>query len=80
MGEPTDAGLDALLADARQDPDVLGVFLFGSRVRDGFADDRSDYDVGVVISDEAALAAFDERWPYRRGVQVEVEFNSCPAA
>ncbi|MGB2875502.1 MAG: nucleotidyltransferase domain-containing protein [Gaiellaceae bacterium] len=64
---------EALLADAQQDPEVLAVFLFGSRSRDGFADERSDYDVGVVVSDrEGALAAFDERWPYVHGARVEV--------
>ena len=31
----------------------------------------SDYDVGVVVRDDA-LAAFDARWPYRRGEAIEV--------
>ena len=61
------------MADAREDPSVLGVFLFGSRSREGFADERSDFDVGVVVSDgESALAAFDDRWPYAHGAEVEV--------
>jgi hypothetical protein len=50
---------------------VLGVFLIGSRTREGMADESSDYDVGVVVRDDA-LAAFDLKWPYRRGESVEV--------
>jgi hypothetical protein len=50
---------------------VLGVFLIGSQAREGFADESSDYDVGVVVRDDA-LAAFDLEWPYRRGEAVEV--------
>jgi hypothetical protein len=50
---------------------VLGVFLIGSQSREGFADESSDYDAGVVVRD-AALAAFDAEWPYRRGDAVEV--------
>src|SRR5436190_8106462 len=73
MSKRAQPEFEALLADARQDPDVLAVFLFGSRSRDGFADERSDYDVGVVVSDrEGALMAFDERWPYMHGSSVEV--------
>ena len=73
MSKRAQPEFEALLADARQDPDVLAVFLFGSRSRDGFADERSDYDVGVVVSDrEGALMAFDGRWPYMHGSSVEV--------
>jgi hypothetical protein len=50
---------------------VLGVFLIGSQTRDGFADESSDYDLGVVVRDDA-LAAFDADWPFRRGEPVEV--------
>jgi hypothetical protein len=50
---------------------VLGVYLIGSQTREGFADESSDYDVGVVVRDDA-LAAFDAEWPYRRGEPVEV--------
>lgn len=73
MAERRDSQFEALLADAQQDPDVLGLFLFGSRSREGFADERSDYDVGVVLADrEGALAAFDERWPYAHGATLEI--------
>jgi hypothetical protein len=73
MAEPRESQYQALLADAQDDPDVLGVFLFGSRSREAFADERSDYDVGVVVADrEGALAAFDERWPHAHGAGVEI--------
>lgn len=58
---------------ARSSDDVVGVYVFGSRGRaDGLADERSDYDVGVVLRDEADLAAFDRRWPYTHGAPVEI--------
>jgi predicted nucleotidyltransferase len=60
-----------LVAYAEEDDAVLGLFIFGSRSRNGFADDASDYDVGVVVRDDA-LEAFDERWPHERGSAVEV--------
>jgi predicted nucleotidyltransferase len=63
--------LRELLAYAEREPGVLGVFLIGSQARDGFADESSDYDVGVVVADDA-IAAFDAQWPYRRGDAVEV--------
>ena len=73
MAQRRQSQFDALLADAHRDPDVLGVFLFGSRTREGFSDPRSDYDVGVVVADrDGALAAFDRRWPYVHGAEVEV--------
>lgn len=60
-----------LLAYAEDDDDVVGLFVFGSRAREGFADDASDYDVGVVVREEA-LDAFDQRWPYEHGSPVEI--------
>jgi predicted nucleotidyltransferase len=63
--------LRELLAYAERETGVLGVFLIGSQSREGFADESSDYDVGVVVRDDA-LAAFDAEWPYRRGDAVEV--------
>jgi predicted nucleotidyltransferase len=55
VAESRESQFQALLADAQEDPDVLGVFLFGSRSREGFVDERSDYDIGVVVTvpDEA---------------------------
>jgi predicted nucleotidyltransferase len=63
--------LRELLAYAEREPGVLGVFLIGSQARDGFADESSDYDVGVVLTDDA-IGAFDAEWPFRRGDAVEV--------
>ena len=63
-----------LLAYAREDADVIGLFVFGSRGRDDdLSDERSDYDVAAVLRDrEGALAEFDRRWPYVHGASVEV--------
>lgn len=67
------AELDELMHYARSSDDVLAVYVFGSRGRsDGLADERSDYDVGVVLRDDADLAAFDARWPYTHGARVEI--------
>ncbi len=66
--------LQALLAYAREDADVIGLFVFGSRGRDdGLPDARSDYDVAVVLRDgDGVLETFDQRWPYVHGAPVEV--------
>ncbi|MCF6470749.1 hypothetical protein FAF44_20475 [Nonomuraea sp. MG754425] len=44
------------LAQARQDPRVLGVVLSGSRAREGAATARSDHDVYVIVTDRSAIA------------------------
>ena len=68
-----DASFAELVQFARESDDVLAVYVFGSRGRpDGLADDASDYDVGVVLQDDADVAAFDRRWPYSHGAPVEV--------
>jgi hypothetical protein len=41
--------LDALLAEAREDDNVLGVVVFGSRGKGAFVRDGSDWDVFVVV-------------------------------
>jgi predicted nucleotidyltransferase len=65
--------LAELLAFAERSPDVLGAYVFGSRGRaDGLPDERSDWDVCVVLRDGADVAAFDADWPYRHGAPVEV--------
>jgi predicted nucleotidyltransferase len=81
VAESRESQFQALLADAQEDPDVVGVFLFGSRSREGFVDERSDYDIGVVVTDgEGALAAFDERWPYAHGAGVEIASTTFPGS
>jgi hypothetical protein len=59
------------LATMREDEDVLGVYLTGSRGRGAFADERSDYDVGLIVRD-GALERFDARYPYVRGSEIEI--------
>ncbi len=72
MPDP-DTTLDELLRYARSADDVLAVYVFGSRGRaDGLADEVSDCDVGVVLRDDANLAAFDTRWPSTHGAPVEI--------
>jgi predicted nucleotidyltransferase len=61
-----------LIDEAQGDDDIVGVFVFGSRARGSLVDEASDYDVGVVVRDEASLVRFDERWPYVHGSPVEV--------
>ncbi|HEY6961581.1 MAG TPA: hypothetical protein VI408_06805 [Gaiellaceae bacterium] len=70
---PGDAELATLLAYAEEARDVVGVYVFGSRGRaDGLADERSDWDVAIVLRDDADVAAFDARWPYVHGAPVEI--------
>lgn len=71
MSREAETRLRELLDYAHEDAGVLGVFVIGSQAREGVADESSDYDVGVVVRDDA-LAAFDLKWPYRRGEPVEV--------
>lgn len=65
--------LEELVRYAEANDDVIGVYVFGSRGRpDGLADAASDYDVGVVLRDDADVGAFDHRWPYVHGSPLEV--------
>ncbi|UED88587.1 hypothetical protein K4G22_19855 [Streptomyces profundus] len=54
---PTD--LDALLAQAHDDPSVLGVLLSGSQAHDGMPTRHSDHDIHVVVRDEGPSAFAD---------------------
>jgi hypothetical protein len=71
--------LDALLAAARADGNVIGLVLFGSRGKGGFVQERSDWDVFVVVREQRG-----ER-PFRHGDLVETveltldELRSPPA-
>jgi hypothetical protein len=51
---------------------ALAAFLVGSRGRKWMVDDRSDWDVLVVLRDDAAKAAFDAEYPYVHGSRIEV--------
>ena len=41
--------LDTLLAEAREDENVIGVVVFGSRGKGAFVTEGSDWDVFVVV-------------------------------
>src|ERR687897_1746548 len=58
---PGDEGFEALLRQAQADPDVLGVVLTGSHAQ-GLATPGSDYDVRVILRDEAGAGA-QTRYP-----------------
>ena len=72
MAADREAAFAALVAHARATEDVLALFVFGSRGRGVLVDERSDYDVGVVLRDEAALARFDALFPYAHAAAVEI--------
>jgi predicted nucleotidyltransferase len=63
---------DELLAVARERDGVIGLYVFGSRGRDFMVDERSDWDVCVVLESEAARAAFAREFPYEHGALVEI--------
>jgi hypothetical protein len=71
--------LDALLADARADDNVIGLVVFGSRGKGLYVDERSDWDVFVVVHEQRG-----DR-PFRHGDRVETveltldELRSPPA-
>lgn len=50
----TDNVIQALIAEAKNDPDVIGLVLLGSRAIGGVAPE-SDYDAIFVVTDEAAV-------------------------
>jgi hypothetical protein len=55
-----------LLEAARSREDVVGLYVFGSRGRDFMVDERSDWDVCVVLADPEARERFDREFPYAR--------------
>ncbi|HWQ15442.1 MAG TPA: nucleotidyltransferase domain-containing protein [Roseiflexaceae bacterium] len=64
-----DPVIQALVAEAQADPDVIGLVLTGSRAL-GEATDESDYDVIFVVTDEA-LARYEQAGEHpRRGTTV----------
>lgn len=64
--------LDDLLEVARSREEILGLYVFGSRGRGYMVDERSDWDVCVVLADREAREAFDREFPYAHGAQVEI--------
>ncbi len=63
---------DELLEVARAREDVLGVYVFGSRGRDYMVDERSDWDVCVVLADPEARDEFAREFPFGHGARVEI--------
>ena len=61
-----------LLAVARSRDEIVGLYVFGSRGRDFGVDERSDWDVCVVLADRDAREAFDREFPSAHGARVEI--------
>jgi hypothetical protein len=58
------------IAQAREE--IVGLYLFGSRGRDFMVDERSDWDVCVVLAGRETREEFDREFPYTHGGRVEV--------
>jgi hypothetical protein len=52
-----EAEYESLVAAAREDPAVVGLILTGSRGRDAFVRPDSDWDVRLVVADDASAGA-----------------------
>jgi hypothetical protein len=63
---------EELLTVAHGRDAVIGLYVFGSRGRDFMVDERSDWDVCVVLRDADARRAFDAEFPYVHGSRVEI--------
>lgn len=68
----TALSFDQLLELARAREEVVGLFVFGSRGRDFMVDDRSDWDVCVVLATREAQDEFDRDFPSAHGDRVEI--------
>lgn len=63
---------DDLVEVAESRDEVVGLYVFGSRGRNFMVDERSDWDVCVVLADDGARSAFDAEFPYVHGARVEI--------
>jgi len=63
---------DELLEVARSREDILGLYVFGSRGRNFMVDERSDWDVCVVLGDREAREQFEREFPFAHGARVEI--------
>jgi predicted nucleotidyltransferase len=61
-----------LLEAARSRQEIVGLYVFGSRGRDLMVDERSDWDVCVVLAGRETRDAFDREFPYVHGARVEI--------
>jgi Nucleotidyltransferase domain len=63
---------EELLEVARSREEVVGVYVFGSRGRDFMVDERSDWDVCVVLADPEARDTFAREFPSAHGDALEI--------
>jgi nucleotidyltransferase-like protein len=63
---------EELLEIARSREEVVGVYVFGSRGRDFMVDERSDWDVCVVLADSEARDTFAREFPSAHGDTLEI--------
>jgi hypothetical protein len=63
---------EELLEIARERAEVVGLYVFGSRGREFMVDERSDWDVCVILTDDDARKAFEAEFPYAHGSRVEI--------
>jgi hypothetical protein len=68
----TGPSFEELLEVARSREEIVGLYVFGSRGRDFMVDERSDWDVCVVLADRDVRDAFDREFPYAHGARVEI--------
>jgi hypothetical protein len=63
---------DDLLEVARSRDEILGLYVFGSRGRNFMVDERSDWDVCVVLAGQEAREEFEREFPFAHGARVEI--------
>ncbi len=61
-----------LVEVARAREEVLGLYVFGSRGREYMVDERSDWDVCVVLASREAREEFEHEFPFVHGSRVEI--------
>ena len=68
----TSPSFEELVEVARSRGEVVGLYVFGSRGRDFMVDERSDWDVCVVLADPDSRDAFAGEFPSDHGDPVEI--------
>jgi nucleotidyltransferase-like protein len=68
----TSPSFEELVEVARSREEVVGLYVFGSRGRDFMVDERSDWDVCVVLAGDEARDAFAREFPSAHGDRVEI--------
>jgi hypothetical protein len=68
-----------LLEVARSREEVVGLYVFGSRGRDFMVDERSDWDVCLVLRDAEARDRFAHEFPFAHGARVEIVTTTLEA-